>query len=91
MQSKGAIRFVIIVLALACIYQLSFTAITGIVEKKAENYAQAKADAFDISKVAEADKAYVLDSVKKIRKQMVHRLHFYREDFSRTHLQERKG
>ncbi len=65
MQSKGAIRFVIIVLALACLYQLSFTAITGIVEKKAENYAQAKADAFDISNVADADKAYVLDSVKK--------------------------
>lgn len=65
MQSKGAIRFVIIVLALACIYQLSFTAVTSIIEKKADNYAQAKAEAFDISKVSDKDKAYVLDSVKK--------------------------
>ncbi len=65
MQSKGAIRFVIIVLALACIYQLSFTAVTSIIEKKADNYAQAKAEAFDISKVSDENKAYVLDSVKK--------------------------
>ena len=65
MQSKGAIRFVIIVLALACIYQLSFTAVTGIIEKKAQNYAENKAAAFDISKVAIEDQAYVLDSVKK--------------------------
>jgi SecD/SecF fusion protein len=65
MQSKGAIRFVIIVLALACIYQLSFTAVTSIIEKKADKYAEAKAEAFDISKISEENKAYVLDSVKK--------------------------
>lgn len=65
MQSKGAIRFVTIVLALACIYQLSFTVVTSIVEKKADNYAAAKAEAFDLTKVSLEDQAYVLDSVKK--------------------------
>lgn len=65
MQSKGAIRFVTIVLAIACIYQLSFTAVSGILEKKAQNYAESKAEAFDLSKVALEDQAYVLDSVKK--------------------------
>ena len=29
MQSKGAIRLVAILLALACVWQLSFTAVTG--------------------------------------------------------------
>ncbi|MGN1226010.1 MAG: protein translocase subunit SecDF [Candidatus Cryptobacteroides sp.] len=65
MQSKGAIRFVTIVLAIACIYQLSFTAVSGILEKKAQNYAESKAEAFDLSNVALEDQAYVLDSVKK--------------------------
>ena len=65
MQSKGAIRFVTIVLALACIYQLSFTAVTSIIEKNAQNYAEHKASSFDVSKVSAEDKAYVLDSVRK--------------------------
>lgn len=65
MQSKGAIRFVTIVLALACIYQLSFTAVTSIIEKNAQNYAERKASSFDVSKVPAEDKAYVLDSVRK--------------------------
>ena len=65
MQSKGAIKFVTIVLAIACIYQLSFTAVSGIIEKKAQNYAESKAETFDISNVAIEDQAYVLDSVKK--------------------------
>ena len=65
MQSKGAIRFVTIVLALACIYQLSFTAVTSIIERNAQNYAERKASSFDVSKVSAEDKAYVLDSVRK--------------------------
>ena len=65
MQSKGAIRFVTIVLALACIYQLSFTAVTSIIEKNAQNYTERKASSFDVSKVSAEDKAYVLDSVRK--------------------------
>ncbi|MEG1635656.1 MAG: protein translocase subunit SecDF, partial [Rikenellaceae bacterium] len=35
MQNKGALKFLAIVLAIACLYQLSFTAVTGHVERKA--------------------------------------------------------
>ncbi|HEX5002519.1 MAG TPA: protein translocase subunit SecDF [Bacteroidia bacterium] len=35
MQSKGAIRFFAIVLAIVCVYQLSFTLVTSLVENKA--------------------------------------------------------
>ena len=33
MQSKGAIRLVALLIAVACIYQLSFTVVTRIQEK----------------------------------------------------------
>ena len=46
MQSKGAIRLVAILLAVACIWQLSFTAITRIQEKKAAEYARVEAEKF---------------------------------------------
>ena len=69
MQSKGAIRFVAILLLLASFWQLSFTLVTNLQEKKAEKYAEAKAVAAmqttEFSKVAEADKAFYLDSIKK--------------------------
>src|SRR4051812_1792769 len=39
MQSKGAIKLFAIVLALVCLYQLSFTFFTSRVEKKANEYA----------------------------------------------------
>lgn len=65
MQSKGAIRFVAILLALACIWQLSFTVVSGILDKKADKYAEKAVEAFDLSKVAQEDQAYVLDSVRK--------------------------
>ena len=65
MQSKGAIRLVAILLALACIWQLSFTAVTGIMEKKAEKYAEKAVEAFDLTKVAAEDQAYTLDSIRK--------------------------
>ena len=54
MQSKGAIRFVAIVLALVCLWQLAFTVVTKNYEKSAA-----------FSKVAEADKAFCLDSIRK--------------------------
>ena len=69
MQSKGAIRFVAIVLALVCLWQLAFTVVTKVQENKAAKYADAavldyeKSAAF--SKVSEADKAFCLDSVRK--------------------------
>ena len=41
MQSKGIIRLVAIIIAVACLYQLSFTWVTGHQESKAKNYAAA--------------------------------------------------
>ena len=66
MQSKGAIRFVTICLLLACFWQLSFTAVTAIHNKKAEKRAEQIAMAADISAVDEADRAFYLDSIRKI-------------------------
>lgn len=40
MQSKGAITFVAILIGLACVFQLSFTAATAIQEKKAAKAAR---------------------------------------------------
>jgi len=40
MQNKGAIRLFAIILALVCIYQLSFTFISGKIERDARKYAQ---------------------------------------------------
>ena len=69
MQSKGAIKFVAILLLLASLWQLSFTAVTQYQEKKAEKYADNKVVAAmqtaAYAKVAEADKAFYLDSLKK--------------------------
>ena len=59
MQSKGAIRFFAIVLAIACAYQLSFTVVTQRVEKKAANYAQQ----FPAEEQADRTQHY-LDSMK---------------------------
>ena len=49
MQSKGAIRFVAILLAIASLWQLSFTLVNSIQENKAEKYAEAKAIAAEQS------------------------------------------
>lgn len=71
MQSKGAIRFVAILLGIACIWQLSFTAVSNWQEKKAAKYAESAVAAFQQtpawSKVGEEDRAYVLDSLSKDR------------------------
>ncbi len=68
MQSKGAIRFVAILLLLASLWQLSFTAVSNWQEKKAEKFAEDKVTAFDLSGVAEADKAFKLDEIRKNEK-----------------------
>ena len=69
MQSKGAIKFVAILIALACVYQLSFTWATSHQEKKAQEYANAAVAAMEQSaefaNVAEVDKAFFLDSLAK--------------------------
>ena len=70
MQSKGAIRFVAILLLLASLWQLSFTFVANRQEKNAEKYAEVKAEAAmnaaAFGKVAEADKAFYLDSIRKV-------------------------
>ena len=48
MQSKGWIRLVAILLAIASIWQLSFTAVTSIQEKKAAKFAEKAAVAADL-------------------------------------------
>lgn len=69
MQSKGAIKFVAILIAIACLYQLSFTWATHNQDKKAKEYAALAVEAEKLSpafaKVSELDKAYYLDSIAK--------------------------
>ncbi len=69
MQSKGAIRLVAILIGIACLYQLSFTAVTKIQEKKAEKYAETAAVAEQqlpsFANISELDKAFYLDSLRK--------------------------
>jgi len=59
MQSKGAIRLVAILLGLACLWQLSFTLVGNIQEKKAEAYAERAVSAL------QNQEAYYRDSVRK--------------------------
>ena len=69
MQSKGWIRLVAILLAIASLWQLSFTAVTAIQEKKADKFAEKAAlaamNSSSFSKVAPEDQAFYLDSIKK--------------------------
>ena len=61
MQSKGFIKLIAALLALACVYQLSFTFKTRSVEKKAAAYAAQ----FPFEQQAEAEQHY-LDSVQNL-------------------------
>ncbi len=69
MQSKGWIRLVAILLAIASIWQLSYTAVTSIQEKKAEKFAEkfavAAQNSPEFSQIPENDQAYYLDSIRK--------------------------
>jgi len=62
MQSKGFIKLIAVLLALACVYQLSFTFKTRSVEKKAVEYAAA----FPLEQQAEAEQHY-LDSIQNLQ------------------------
>ena len=62
MQSKGFIKLIAVLLALACVYQLSFTFKTRIVEKKAAAYAAQ----FPLDAQSEAEQHY-LDSVQNVQ------------------------
>lgn len=61
MQSKGFIKLIAVLLALACVYQLSFTFKTRSVEKKAAEYAAQ----FPQAEQVEAEQHY-LDSVQNL-------------------------
>ena len=68
MQSKGAIRLVAILIAIACIWQLSFTAVTRVQEKKAAEHARIEAEKFVATAgTAEEFKEFVIDSVSAIK------------------------
>ncbi|MCI2081860.1 MAG: protein translocase subunit SecDF [Bacteroidales bacterium] len=68
MQSKGLIRFVAILIAIACIYQLSFTAATAVQEKRAVKYADNAALAIQqtpqFKQIEEENHAFFLDSIR---------------------------
>jgi len=68
MQSKGAITFVAIIIGLACLFQLSFTAVTAIEENKAAKYADQVVETVKASPEFEAvsvlDQVFYLDSVR---------------------------
>ena len=61
MQSKGFIKLIAVLLALACVYQLSFTFKTRGVEKQAAAYAAQ----FPLDQQGEAEQHY-LDSVRNL-------------------------
>ena len=67
MQSKGAIRLVAILIALACFYQLSFTWATRHQEKKAKEYAKtavmAEKNTPAFAAIPELNKSFYLDSL----------------------------
>ena len=69
MQSKGWIRLVAILLAIASLWQLSFTAVTAIQEKKADKFAEKAAvaaqNAASFAQVPVENQAYYLDSIRK--------------------------
>lgn len=71
MQSKGAIRLVAILIALACLYQLSFTWATRQQEKKAEAFAAKAVEAVkatqEYAAIPDLDKAYFIDSLTKAK------------------------
>ena len=68
MQNKGLIRIVAILLGIACIWQLSFTAVTRIQEKKAAKIAAVKAEQYaTLNNVSPEVREFVIDSVAAIR------------------------
>lgn len=71
MQNKGLFRVLAILIALACLYQLSFTWATRHQEKKAAEYATKAVEAEQLkpefAKVSDLDQAYYLDSVNKVK------------------------
>lgn len=71
MQNKGAIRFFAIAFALVCLFQLSFTFVARITEKKASNYAKTESVATEAKQLANGNAVReidVLDSLVQVRR-----------------------
>ena len=68
MQSKGAITLVAVLIGLACIFQLSFTAATAVQESKAAKAAAQVVEQVQqtpsFAEVSELNRAFYIDSVK---------------------------
>jgi len=72
MQSKGAIKSLVIAFTLVCIFQLSFSLVTRLVERNAKKYAlndQSKNLAKKLAKGDVSKEIYLLDSISKAREQ----------------------
>ena len=70
MQNRGAIKFFAIAFSLVSLYQLSFTYVTGRVEKHAKEYAvneTAQNLAYELAGGNEVLRNYYLDSIAKSR------------------------
>jgi SecD/SecF fusion protein len=64
MRNKGAIITVSVLLAVICLYYLSFTFVTKRVESKADEYAESQFEAMNL-KVDEYEKIHIVDSLSK--------------------------
>ena len=62
MRNKGAIITVSVLLAVICLYYLSFTFVTNRVESKADDYANARFEAMNLE-VDEYEKIHIVDSL----------------------------
>ncbi|MDD3521981.1 MAG: protein translocase subunit SecDF, partial [Bacteroidales bacterium] len=71
MQSKGAIWLVAILITVACLFQLSFTAVTKIQENKATAYAEKAVIEIqqkpEYQNISELDQAFFLDSLRNAK------------------------
>lgn len=72
MQSRGAIKFFAILFAVVCVFQLSFTVVTSMVESKAKDYATnetTKSIAKELSKGNEFLEGHLYDSISRAREE----------------------
>lgn len=70
MQNKGAIKFIAIAFALVCLYQLSFTYVSGRVKRDAKAYANKEVAMIQAQKLANGNHAletFYHDSIAKAR------------------------
>ncbi len=78
MQNKGLIKFLTWAFALACLFQLSFTVVTTVIEgnakTEAENYVNSKDVQAEINKLANNDKnkaQIIQDSIQNVKEESI--------------------